>query len=128
MPMRIRNLAAPMEFDSRTLRKIKREAKKRGQEIEEGDGEILFVPSWGQYVRKAMLKYRFSRQSGMIQTIRTEVEPPGSELEDDDDEMADAKIEYAVAVDNGDASYVSAVREEIPNDTALDLADEVEFF
>jgi hypothetical protein len=128
MPMRVRNLAAPMEFDSRTLRKIKREAKRRGQEIEEGDEEILFVPSWGQYVRKAMLKYRFSRQSGMIQTIRTEVEPPGSELEDDDDEMAHAMMEYGVAVDNGDASYVSAVREEIPSEAAVGLADEVEFF
>ena len=133
MPMSVRNLAAPMEFDSRTLR-VKTEAKRKGEEIGEEEGENLFVPSWGQYVRKAMLKYRYSRQSGITQTIRTEVHPPKSKLEDDS-QMVDAGMENGVpnsdtvtVVENGDASYVSAVREEVPRDTALHPADEIEFF
>ena len=140
IPTMVRDLDTQMEFNSKSLRKMKRAATRPHQEIDEdGDGEALFVPSWGQYVRKAMLKYRFSRESGIL-TIGTGVEPSVSLYAGDneveiDDVMVDKGLEAGVqrsiedvqrmVVDNRDASHV---KEERPRDKTTSLQDESETF
>jgi len=131
---RLRNLATPMDLDSKALRKLKINAEGTGQEVDEGDGETSFVPSWGQYVRQAMLDYRVLSRSRITKT-QTEVRTPASEESESDrdagmaDTYGDSKSNRTAGmtvVDNGETPFVSAVREEVRKDSMMDRAYETD--
>lgn len=134
--VRLRDLSTPIELDSKALRKIGTKADRMGRAVAEEDGETPFVPSWGQYVKQARLDYWVSSESGITQT-RSETEALASEENESggDNGMAgtlgNSKSDQAArmtVVDNGETPYVSPVREEIPRDAMMDLANETDSF
>jgi len=104
--LKVWNEATPVDIRSTTLQ-FKRPAERTGERVGEIHGEPSSVPSWGEYVRKAISENRLSSQGGISKTI-------SSGIESEEDAVAD----------DGEAPFVSAVREVVPRDAIVDIVDE----